>query len=163
MSACTGEYDYLFWLHICWEEQVKYRPAVKCVIHTPSTLAALKYTIRHPHGCFACGTHCRLARAEPVRPNQTPDLNSQVFETIKFSARLRCPQMSAAEINARVNEIIDSFGLSHVRNTIVGNAVMRGLSGGERRRVSIAVEVCMGTVCTRLISQGTVSDSVWVP
>jgi ABC-type Na+ transport system ATPase subunit NatA len=54
--------------------------------------------------------------------------------------------MSAAEINARVNEIVDSFGLSHVRNTIVGNAVMRGLSGGERRRVSIAVEVCMGTV-----------------
>ena len=30
------------------------------------------------------------------------------------------------------------FGLRHVLNTKVGNAAIRGVSGGERKRVSIA-------------------------
>lgn len=65
----------------------------------------------------------------------------QVYETIKFSARLRLPQMSSKEIEERVNEIIASFGLTHVKSSLIGNHLLRGISGGERRRVSIAVEV----------------------
>lgn len=34
------------------------------------------------------------------------------------------------------------FGLSHTMNTKVGNDFVRGVSGGERKRVSIA-EVCL--------------------
>lgn len=30
------------------------------------------------------------------------------------------------------------FGIAHIRDTVVGNAQMRGVSGGERKRVSIA-------------------------
>ena len=30
------------------------------------------------------------------------------------------------------------FGLKHVRNTVVGDAIIRGVSGGEKKRVSIA-------------------------
>lgn len=30
------------------------------------------------------------------------------------------------------------FGLKHVRNTVVGDAAIRGVSGGEKKRVSIA-------------------------
>jgi ATP-binding cassette subfamily G (WHITE) protein 2 (PDR) len=30
------------------------------------------------------------------------------------------------------------FGLSHTMNTMVGNDFVRGISGGERKRVSIA-------------------------
>ena len=37
--------------------------------------------------------------------------------------------------------VIDRLGLSHVSETRVGNADVRGLSGGERRRVSIGVQL----------------------
>jgi len=30
------------------------------------------------------------------------------------------------------------FGISHTRHTLVGDAFIRGISGGERKRVSIA-------------------------
>ena len=37
--------------------------------------------------------------------------------------------------------MIDKLGLSHVTDTRVGNEHTRGLSGGERRRVSIGVQL----------------------
>lgn len=38
--------------------------------------------------------------------------------------------------------IMAMFGISHTKNTIVGNDFIRGVSGGERKRVSIA-EACL--------------------
>ena len=67
--------------------------------------------------------------------------HTQVRENILFSARLRLPGMPAAEIRQRVEQLIQQFGLTHVADSLVGNALIRGVSGGERRRVSIAVEV----------------------
>ena len=37
-----------------------------------------------------------------------------------------------------VGSLSTVFGLSHVRGTKVGDATIRGVSGGERKRVSIA-------------------------
>ena len=42
---------------------------------------------------------------------------------------------------ARVNEVIHELGLDKVKDSMVGNWAYRGVSGGERRRVSIAMEV----------------------
>ena len=39
---------------------------------------------------------------------------------------------------------LELLGLTHTANTVVGDALTRGISGGERRRVSIAVEVICG-------------------
>jgi ABC-type multidrug transport system ATPase subunit len=66
----------------------------------------------------------------------------QVHETIMFSARLQLRGASRVEIEETVEALMQQFGLSHVRNTLVGNSFIAGLSGGQRRRVSIAVEVC---------------------
>lgn len=49
--------------------------------------------------------------------------------------------LSAKE--ARVREVIGELGLIHVENSPIGGASLRGLSGGERRRVSIAMQLLL--------------------
>lgn len=63
-------------------------------------------------------------------------------EALEFSAKLRLPaSVSEEERNTIVNELIQSLGLSHVENTMCGSAMVRGLSGGEKKRVSIGIEL----------------------
>lgn len=65
-----------------------------------------------------------------------------VEETLMFSARLRLPgNMSHAEKQERVQLLIDELGLGSCAKTFIGNAEVRGVSGGERRRVSIGVDL----------------------
>ena len=48
---------------------------------------------------------------------------------------------SANYVSVQVQTVIDRLGLSHVVDTRVGDEHNRGLSGGERRRVSIGVQL----------------------
>eukprot|EP00842_Homolaphlyctis_polyrhiza_P003323 jgi/Hompol1/3992/HPOL_000688-RA len=65
-----------------------------------------------------------------------------VEETLSYAARLRLPSsMSKAEKAARVSEVIASLGLTGCRNTRIGSQDARGISGGERKRVSIGIEL----------------------
>eukprot|EP00929_Paragymnodinium_shiwhaense_P103829 TRINITY_DN6762_c0_g1_i1.p1 TRINITY_DN6762_c0_g1~~TRINITY_DN6762_c0_g1_i1.p1 ORF type:complete len:661 (+),score=197.53 TRINITY_DN6762_c0_g1_i1:113-2095(+) len=71
---------------------------------------------------------------------------STVQETLDFAARLRLPRrMSAKERDERIDGALQHLGLVHVRHTNVGgssfNGALRGLSGGERKRLSIAIEL----------------------
>ncbi|KAL8952789.1 MAG: hypothetical protein Q9183_007373, partial [Haloplaca sp. 2 TL-2023] len=45
-----------------------------------------------------------------------------------------------------VDVLLKMFNMEHTRNTIVGNAAVRGVSGGERKRVSIA-EMMIASAC----------------
>ncbi|KAI8905004.1 P-loop containing nucleoside triphosphate hydrolase protein [Gorgonomyces haynaldii] len=68
--------------------------------------------------------------------------NLTVFETIRYSAFLRLPgSMSKKEKLDRVERVIASLGLNGCRNTPIGDANVRGVSGGERKRVAIGVEL----------------------
>lgn len=42
------------------------------------------------------------------------------------------------EIEIVIRALMKMFGISHTRYTLVGNEYVRGISGGERKRVSIA-------------------------
>ncbi|KAJ3269080.1 hypothetical protein HDV01_001888 [Terramyces sp. JEL0728] len=65
-----------------------------------------------------------------------------VFETLRYSALLRLPQtMTIAEKEARVNSVISQLGLTGCKNTPIGDELVRGISGGERKRVSIGIEL----------------------
>lgn len=66
-----------------------------------------------------------------------------VQETLMFSARLRlCSRRySEADKNGRVRDLMEELGLQHVADSRIGNEKIRGISGGERRRVSIGVDV----------------------
>jgi ATP-binding cassette subfamily G (WHITE) protein 2 len=63
-----------------------------------------------------------------------------VEETLMFSAKLRL-RLPPAELSSRVKSLLEELGLSHVARARVGDERVRGISGGERRRVSIGVDV----------------------
>lgn len=68
--------------------------------------------------------------------------NLTVRETITFAAKLRLPQtLPEHEKEDRVTELLSMLGISHVANSILGKEGRRGISGGERKRVSIGVEL----------------------
>ncbi|KAF7220190.1 ATP-binding cassette sub-family G member 8 isoform X2 [Nothobranchius furzeri] len=65
-----------------------------------------------------------------------------VRETLSFVAQLRLPTgFSQAQRDQRVDDVIAELRLRQCANTRVGNDYVRGVSGGERRRVSIAVQL----------------------
>lgn len=65
-----------------------------------------------------------------------------VRETLRFSAGLRLPSwMSKAEKDQRAEEVLLKMGLKECANILIGNDQVKGISGGEKRRVSIAVQI----------------------
>ncbi|NXM52146.1 ABCG2 protein, partial [Illadopsis cleaveri] len=65
-----------------------------------------------------------------------------VRENLNFSAALRLPKsVKEQEKNERVNQIIKELGLSKVADSKVGTQFTRGVSGGERKRTNIGMEL----------------------
>ncbi|KNE55746.1 hypothetical protein AMAG_01623 [Allomyces macrogynus ATCC 38327] len=65
-----------------------------------------------------------------------------VEETILYSALLRLPKDMSYEAKwNRVRETMIELGISHIAKSQIGDATTRGISGGEKRRVSIACEL----------------------
>lgn len=65
-----------------------------------------------------------------------------VRENIMYAAKLCLPaNLTDTERERRVNKIITDFGLERIADTKVGTPFVRGVSGGERRRVSIAAQI----------------------
>ncbi|KAK4803810.1 hypothetical protein SAY86_003627 [Trapa natans] len=65
-----------------------------------------------------------------------------VRETISYSAQLRLPdKMPWVDKQALIESTIVEMGLQDCANTVIGNWHLRGISGGEKRRVSIALEI----------------------
>lgn len=61
-----------------------------------------------------------------------------VWQTLKFSLMNKTTKRDRASIPIVVEALMKMFGISHTKNTLVGNEYVRGVSGGERKRVSIA-------------------------
>lgn len=65
-----------------------------------------------------------------------------VEETIYFSACTRMPEgTTELQITERVRFLLDIMGLIEVRNSFVGDSLYKGISGGQMKRLSIAVEI----------------------
>ncbi|NXM59542.1 ABCG2 protein, partial [Illadopsis cleaveri] len=65
-----------------------------------------------------------------------------VRENLQFSAALRLPSsISMKEKEERVTQIINELGLSKVADAKVGTELIRGVSGGERKRTNIGMEL----------------------
>lgn len=69
-----------------------------------------------------------------------------VAQTLQFALKNKAPTRSKRPsgetrqqfIDTVSNVVLKMFGMSHVRDTIVGDAFVRGVSGGERKRVTIS-------------------------
>ncbi len=65
-----------------------------------------------------------------------------VFEAVRYSAKFRLPpDYSEEEIDARVEQTLKDLGLDGVKNLQIGKPEKKILSGGQRKRVNIALEL----------------------
>eukprot|EP00644_Phytophthora_capsici_P001152 jgi/Phyca11/576285/estExt2_Genewise1.C_PHYCAscaffold_860075 len=65
-----------------------------------------------------------------------------VREHLLFQAQLRMgKKASVKECEKRVDEVMEELGLVKCRDTLIGGATLRGISGGERKRLSFATEI----------------------
>lgn len=52
--------------------------------------------------------------------------------------------ISKTEAHRRVSDLIASFGLIDQRRTLIGTPIQKGISGGQKRRVSVATQLITG-------------------
>jgi ABC-type multidrug transport system ATPase subunit len=65
-----------------------------------------------------------------------------VRETLRYAAGLRLPKwMTKQEKMQRAEDILLKMGLKDCADNLVGNDLIKGISGGEKRRVTIAVQI----------------------
>ncbi|CAN0302100.1 unnamed protein product, partial [Discosporangium mesarthrocarpum] len=62
-------------------------------------------------------------------------------EHLMFHALLRMGRAKKKEREGRVLELLEELGLSGVQRSLIGGGLRRGISGGEKRRLSIATEL----------------------
>jgi ABC-type multidrug transport system ATPase subunit len=65
-----------------------------------------------------------------------------VAETVSFAAKLALPSSLAPNERAqRIEDMIRDFGLNTVKASCIGTPLKRGVSGGEKRRVTTASQL----------------------
>lgn len=69
----------------------------------------------------------------------------KVSETLGYAVSTKVPRLTPGGSNSNVSyineqneKILSSLGISHTAETVVGDEFIRGVSGGERKRVSLA-------------------------
>ncbi|KAJ3106086.1 ATP-binding cassette sub- G member 2 [Phlyctochytrium planicorne] len=83
-----------------------------------------------------------------------------VQETLTFAANLRLPCcLSSAERQKKIQDVLEDMHLTHRATTKVGSISCRGLSTGERKRLSIAIELLTVTSVLFLDEPTTGLDS----
>lgn len=65
-----------------------------------------------------------------------------VYDILKHSARSRLPvDWPESRKIEKVQEVIDFLDMGHVMHSIIGDEEERGISGGQRKRVNIGMEL----------------------
>ncbi|KAK9856907.1 hypothetical protein MYU51_021335 [Penicillium brevicompactum] len=98
------------------------------------------------YGPFEADAFAKRFRGEAVY-NQEDDVHQPtltVKQTLGFALDTKTPRkrplgVSKSEFKEKVTDLLlKMFNIEHTANTVIGNQFIRGVSGGERRRVSIA-------------------------
>ena len=71
-----------------------------------------------------------------------------VRQNILHSARIRLPKdWTQQQISDHVDNVLRELHLDQVADTRIGDELSRGISGGQRKRVNIAIELVVAPVC----------------
>ena len=63
-------------------------------------------------------------------------------EALTFSALLRLPAETTTEtIEKIVNNLLEELGIMDCADTMIGNILIKGISGGQKKRTSVGVEM----------------------
>lgn len=124
------------------------------------------------YGPFDAETFAKRYRGEAVynQEDDTHHATLTVGQTLGFAIDLKTPGkrptgMGKAQFKQKVIDLLlRMFNIEHTVNTMVGGPFVRGISGGERKRVSIA-EMMVSSACvcaydnsTRGLDASTASD-----
>ncbi|KXT14830.1 hypothetical protein AC579_4072 [Pseudocercospora musae] len=92
------------------------------------------------YGGISAEKQKKMYRGE-VNYNQEDDVHFaslNVWQTFTFALMNKTKKKAREEIPIIANALLKMFGISHTKYTLVGDEYTRGVSGGERKRVSIA-------------------------
>ncbi|MBB6461648.1 ATP-binding cassette domain-containing protein [Flammeovirga kamogawensis] len=64
-----------------------------------------------------------------------------VFQNLFYNAKLCFKDMSEEELTNKVTEVLESLGLDRIAHLVVGNVLNKKISGGQRKRLNIALEL----------------------
>ena len=59
-----------------------------------------------------------------------------VYQSLRFTAKLRLDNMSESKIESKIDNLLIKFGVKHIKDAKISE-----ISGGQRKRISIAVEL----------------------
>lgn len=63
-------------------------------------------------------------------------------EALEFSASLRLPPTTTKEeIQQLVDKLLSELGLMECKDTVIGGPLLKGISGGQRKRTSVGIEL----------------------
>ena len=62
-------------------------------------------------------------------------------ECFKFALQMTQRGIKSSDIKIRVDSMIDILHLNKCQNTLIGGLLLKGISGGERKRTSIGYEL----------------------
>jgi ABC-type multidrug transport system ATPase subunit len=63
----------------------------------------------------------------------------QVRETLRYAAILRLRGLAKSQKEARAEDVLRMMGLKTCADNLVGSEILKGISGGEKRRLSLAI------------------------
>lgn len=64
-----------------------------------------------------------------------------VYQNLYYNAKLCFKDLSEKELNEKVMSVLTSLGLDRIANLKVGNVLNKKISGGQRKRLNIALEL----------------------
>lgn len=64
-----------------------------------------------------------------------------VYQNLYYNAKLCFDDLSTFQINRRVLRVLQNLGLLEIKNMVVGSPLNKKISGGQRKRLNIALEL----------------------
>ncbi|KAI1353681.1 ABC-2 type transporter-domain-containing protein [Xylaria sp. FL0043] len=110
---------------------------LKAITNNRESFAAVEGDVSY--GGIPAKKQKKMYRGE-VNYNPEDDIHHatlNVWQTLTFALLNKTKKSSKADIPVIANALMKIFGISHTKYTLVGDEYVRGVSGGERKRVSI--------------------------